>query len=122
MGAASGEFMPDPGGEYGMAILSRYPGVGQASSRLPEGNEPCVALRADVLLPNGDTIAVVNVQFDWAANDSVRVAQATMLAGVLDTPSRPIILLDDFNDEPGSPPWQSSRRVRRRPGSRSVTT
>jgi len=102
MHAAFGAFMPYQGGEYGMAILSRYPVVGQASIRLPEGNEPRIALRADVLLPNGDTITVVNVHFDWVANDSFRVAQATFLTTVLDTLSRPYILLGDFNDVPGS--------------------
>lgn len=102
MEAAFGAFMPYQGGEYGMAILSRYPVVGQASIRLPEGNEPRIALRADVLLPNGDTIAVVNVHFDWVADDAFRVAQATFLTTVLDTLSRAYILLGDFNDEPGS--------------------
>jgi len=102
MEAAFGAFMPYQGGEYGMAILSRHPIVGQASIRLPAGNEPRIALRADVLLPNGDTIAVVNVHFDWVANDSFRVAQATYLTTVLDTLSRPYLLLGDFNDEPGS--------------------
>jgi endonuclease/exonuclease/phosphatase family metal-dependent hydrolase len=102
MEAAFGAFMPYQGGEYGMAILSRYPIVGQASIRLPEGNEPRIALRADVLLPNGDTIAVVNVHFDWVADDAYRVAQASFLTTVLDTLSRPYILLGDFNDVPGS--------------------
>lgn len=102
MHAAFGAFMPYQGGEYGMAILSRHPIVGQASIRLPTGNEPRIALRADVLLPNGDTITVVNVHFDWVANDSFRVAQATFLTTVLDTLSRPYILLGDFNDVPGS--------------------
>jgi endonuclease/exonuclease/phosphatase family metal-dependent hydrolase len=102
MEAAFGAFMPYQGGEYGMAILSRHPIVGQASIRLPEGNEPRIALRADLLLPNGDTIAVVNVHFDWVADDAFRVAQATFLTTVLDTISRPYILLGDFNDEPGS--------------------
>ena len=102
MEAAFGAFMPYQGGEYGMAILSRYPIVGQAAIRLPEGNEPRIALRADVLLPNGDTIIVVNVHFDWVADDAFRVAQATHLTTVLDTLSLPWILLGDFNDEPGS--------------------
>ena len=102
MRAAFGAFMPYQGGEYGLAILSRHPIVRSTSVRLPDGNEPRVALVADIALPDGDTIVVVNVHFDWVENDTLRVAQARALTGVLDTLSRPWIILGDFNDEPGS--------------------
>jgi endonuclease/exonuclease/phosphatase family metal-dependent hydrolase len=85
-----------------MGILSRHPIARVFPIRLPDGNEPRIALLVDVALPNGDTISVVNVHFDWVGNDTLRFAQATALTRVLDTLRTPYILLGDFNDEPGS--------------------
>ncbi len=99
---AFGAFMPYQGGEYGLAILSRFPITWSAAVRLPDGNEPRVALVAELRLPDGRSIAVVDVHFDWVSNDSFRIKQATALTSVLDTLSIPYVLLGDFNDEPGS--------------------
>jgi endonuclease/exonuclease/phosphatase family metal-dependent hydrolase len=76
--------------------------VRSTAIRLPDGNEPRVALLAEVALPDHDTIAVINVHFDWVQNDTLRFAQASALTQVLDTLSRPWVLLGDFNDRPGS--------------------
>ena len=102
MHAAFGAFMPYQGGEYGLALLSRHPIVRSTALRLPDGNEPRVALIAELALPGSDTIAVVNVHFDWVGNDTLRYSQAEALTRVLDTLSRPYVVLGDFNDEPGS--------------------
>jgi endonuclease/exonuclease/phosphatase family metal-dependent hydrolase len=102
MHAAFGAFMPYQGGEYGLGILSKHPIVTSRAIRLPDGNEPRVALLAEIALPGHDTIAVVNVHFDWVQNDTLRFAQAAALTRVLDTLSRPWVLLGDFNDRPGS--------------------
>jgi endonuclease/exonuclease/phosphatase family metal-dependent hydrolase len=102
MHAAFGGFFDYQGGQYGMAILSRHPIVQVNPIRLPDGNEPRIALMVKVALPGADTIAVVDVHFDWVSNDSFRFAQASTLAAVLDTMRLPYILLGDFNDEPGS--------------------
>lgn len=99
---AFGAFMPYQGGEYGLAILSRYPIESHTAIRLPDGNEPRVALLARLRLPDGRPLAVVNVHFDWVKDDGFRFAQATALTRVLDTLSVPYVLLGDFNDEPGS--------------------
>ncbi len=102
MHAAFGAFMPYQGGEYGLALLSRHPIVRSTALRLPDGNEPRVALIAELAIPGSDTIAVINVHFDWVGNDTLRYAQAEALTRVLDTLSRPYVVLGDFNDEPGS--------------------
>ena len=99
---AFGAFMEYQGGNYGLAILSRFPITRATPVRLPDGNEPRVALIAEIRLPDARTIAVVNVHFDWVSDDAFRFAQASALAAVLDTISVPYILLGDFNDEPGS--------------------
>jgi endonuclease/exonuclease/phosphatase family metal-dependent hydrolase len=100
--AAFGAFFPYQGGEYGMALLSRYPLEHVTPLRLPDGNEPRIALMAQVVLPSGARVQVVNVHFDWVQNDTLRYAQVEALAAVLDTVQLPIVLLGDFNDVPGS--------------------
>jgi endonuclease/exonuclease/phosphatase family metal-dependent hydrolase len=99
---AFGAFFPYQGGEYGLAILSRYPIHRTTALRLPDGNEPRVALLVEVALPSGARVTVVNVHFDWVADDTFRYAQVEALAAVLDTIAGPVILLGDFNDVPGS--------------------
>jgi endonuclease/exonuclease/phosphatase family metal-dependent hydrolase len=110
MYAAFGGFFPYQGGEYGMALLSRHPLERITPLRLPDGNEPRIALMAQMLLPSGARVQVVNVHFDWVRDDSLRYRQVEALAAVLDTVSLPVILLGDFNDVPGSRTlqrWQS---------------
>lgn len=97
-----GAFFPYQGGEYGMAILSRFPILRSEALRLPEGNEPRVALLAELELPSGRRVLAVNVHFDWVESDTFRFRQAEALAALLDTVSLPVILLGDFNDQPGS--------------------
>lgn len=99
---AFGRFMDFQGGAYGLAILSRHPIVATQSVRLPDGNEPRVALSVDVRLPDERTLTVVNVHFDWVRDDRFRFAQATALTGHLDALTTPFVLLGDFNDVPGS--------------------
>lgn len=111
MRARFGAFMPYQGGAYGMAILSRWPIVRSTALRLPEGNEPRVALVAEVEQPGGRRLTVVNVHFDWVENDGYRYAQARVVAAMLDTLSTPWILLGDFNDEPGSRTLRLLRRT-----------
>lgn len=99
---AFGAFMDFQGGEYGLAILSRYPIRSARSIRLPDGNEPRVALAAELTLADGRVITVVNVHFDWVRDDAFRFAQATQVAEALDALRTPYILLGDFNDTPDS--------------------
>lgn len=97
-----GGFFPYQGGAYGMAILSRLPVRRTAALRLPDGNEPRIALLAELEAAGGRRFAVVNVHFDWVSNDSLRYRQVEALAAVLDTLSLPVVLLGDFNDVPGT--------------------
>ncbi len=99
---AFGSFFDYQGGQYGMAILSRYPVQRTYVVRLPDGNEPRVALAVEVRPPGQSALLVINVHFDWVDDDRFRFAQASVLATVLDTLSLPWILLGDFNDVPDS--------------------
>lgn len=99
---AFGRFMDFQGGAYGMGILTRHPIVSTHSVQLPEGNEPRVALAAEVRLPSGRPLTIVNVHFDWVRDDGFRFAQAEALTTYLDALTMPYVLLGDFNDVPES--------------------
>lgn len=102
MHPAFGSFMEYDGGQYGMGILSRYPLVDVDAIRLPDGNEPRVALQALVRLPSGETLRVVNVHFDWVDDDGFRWAQAQRVHQAVTEGDGPTLLLGDFNDGPES--------------------
>jgi endonuclease/exonuclease/phosphatase family metal-dependent hydrolase len=99
---AFGRFMDFQGGAYGMAILTRFPIEETQDVRLPEGNEPRIALSVRVTLPDGSLLTIVNVHFDWVRDDRFRYAQAETLTRYLDDLKTPYILLGDFNDVPAS--------------------
>ena len=99
---AFGRFMDFQGGAYGMAILTRQPIVATHSVQLPEGNEPRIALAAQIRLADGQLVTIVNVHFDWVKDDAFRFAQAEALATYLAELTTPYILLGDFNDLPDS--------------------
>lgn len=99
---AFGSFMDYQGGRYGMAILSRCAIRRSDPVRLTEGNEPRIALVAEIVQPDGSVLSVVNVHFDWVGDDGFRFAQAVEVARLLDGLSGPWILAGDFNDQPGS--------------------
>ncbi len=99
---AFGRFMDFQGGAYGMAILTRYPITSTRSVRLPDGNEPRIALAVEVRLPDSRRLTIVNVHFDWVRDDTFRFAQAEALTRYLDALTMPYILLGDFNDLPES--------------------
>jgi endonuclease/exonuclease/phosphatase family metal-dependent hydrolase len=99
---AFGKFMDYQGGGYGLAILSRYPILEETVIRLPDGNEPRVALAVRVQPPGGASFTVMTVHFDWVDDDRFRYAQAEVLAQRLDGWTGPYVLLGDFNDLPDS--------------------
>lgn len=102
MHSAFGSFMDYDGGQYGLALLSRFRIKSARALRLPNGHEPRVALFADVVLPSGRTVTLVNLHFDWVSDDGYRFAQASLLATALGSLASPWILMGDFNDQPGS--------------------
>jgi endonuclease/exonuclease/phosphatase family metal-dependent hydrolase len=99
---AFGSFMDYQGGRYGMAILSRCPISSSDPVRLTEGNEPRIALVAEIVQPDGSLLSVVNVHFDWVGDDGFRFQQARQVAEYLDGIDGAWILAGDFNDQPGS--------------------
>lgn len=95
-------FMDFQGGQYGLAVLSRYPLDQTEPLVLPPGkHEPRSALAATVVVPEFGTAKFVCLHFDWLDDDADRFMQAQALVRALDGEPR-VILAGDFNDQPGS--------------------
>jgi endonuclease/exonuclease/phosphatase family metal-dependent hydrolase len=101
MDAAFGSFMPYQGGRYGLGTLSSLPVSATRSLRLPEGDEPRVALLREVQVLERPLL-MVNVHFNWTKNDTFRYAQVQALLAELETLELPMIVAGDFNDIPDS--------------------
>lgn len=96
---AFGRFMDYDDGEYGMAVLSRWPIVSVTNERLPDGDEPRTALKVRVRSPDSDQeIVIAGVHF--YRTDEERLAQADRLIETLVDETRPVILAGDFNSTP----------------------
>lgn len=111
---AFGAFMPLGDGRYGCAILTRHPIVATRSLRLPEGNEPRVALEVDMRLPDDTIVTIVNVHFDWVDDDRFRYAQAERVIErlrELQASGRIGVFLGDFNDDTASRTLALARTV-----------
>ena len=102
MHAAFGAFMDFQGGRYGLALLSRQPIQSHETWRLPNGNEPRVALAARILAESGEAFTAVSVHFDWVKDDGYRFEQARETIRRIKSLRTPWIVLGDFNDVPGS--------------------
>ena len=102
MTATFGAFMPYQGGEYGMAVLSRWPVLRSENIRLPDGDEPRTALAVHVQSPeSGRRLVVVGIHL--YRTEGERLAQAERVIEALSGESAPVILAGDFNSQPDSP-------------------
>lgn len=101
MHAVFGDFMDYQGGQYGMALLSKYPIATHANHRLPDGREPRSALAATVRMADSQReIIVVGIHLYATAEE--RYAQAERIVEIYRRETRPVILAGDFNSTPDS--------------------
>lgn len=110
MHAAFGKAMEFAGGQYGEAILSRFPLADVQVHPLPfvAKCEPRAAISARIRLhAEGPEFCFVSTHLEHA-NASLRLTQTEALNAVLrkDT-AVPTILAGDFNATPGSPPLKA---------------
>jgi endonuclease/exonuclease/phosphatase family metal-dependent hydrolase len=108
-----GPAMDYQGGNYGDAVLSRFPIRSWRFVMLPweQGNqrEPRVAVVTTVVLPHDRKLIFVSTHFDHTHEPSDRYVQAKALNGALEERmgrSPAAILAGDFNCESSSPPMQ----------------
>ncbi len=102
------KFMDYDGGEYGLAVLSKYPIIKTQIHRLPDGAEPRVVLEVEAKV-NGKSISFASIHLDWTKS-SLRVAQFKALDKALAIRNHPVIVAGDYNAEPGSPTMNMARQ------------
>ncbi len=99
---AFGSFMPYQGGEYGMAILSRWHIITSRNVRLPDGEEPRSSITVWARSPEtGQDVVFSGIHF--YRTEEERLAQARVLVEELEFEEAPVILAGDFNSQPDSP-------------------
>lgn len=107
MQAVFGKAMDYAGGQYGEALLSRYPLTEVKVHGLPftQGCEPRCAVAARVRLgADGPELLIAGTHLEHA-KATLRLCQARKLAPALVAANAlPVILAGDFNDQPDSPP------------------
>lgn len=111
--AAFGKAMDYAGGQYGGALLSRWPLEDVQTHGLPydAGCEPRCAVAARVCPPGDPRRFVFAATHLEHQNATVRLCQAGKLAPYLaDTCGLPVLVAGDFNAVPGSPPLTVLRR------------
>ncbi|MBX0331972.1 endonuclease/exonuclease/phosphatase family protein [Pontibacter sp. HSC-14F20] len=102
------------GGEYGVAILSRYPLSDKLKVPLPEEADPKAEDRvlalATVQLPGGQRIRFSSTHLDVLSSAN-RLQQMQTINSIAAADSLPFILAGDLNDYPASPVLQELDRV-----------
>lgn len=99
-----GAAMPFEGGEYGQALLSRWPLKSPRVIRLPgsEGREPRIAVVAMVRAPGFGRIRWAGCHLDAERDDGDRWKQVEALDTELGRDGVPTLLAGDFNATPES--------------------
>lgn len=93
------------GGDFGVAILSRYPIAEAAQKGLPTENaERRTAGRALVKAPGGDVMVYVTHLTNLPTRSKLRGQQARHILAWMAEDSRPKMLMGDFNDSADSTP------------------
>lgn len=93
------------GGEYGNAVLSRYPIARFENHHLPSigQGEQRGLLEVEIDLPEAETLVVLATHFDHRRDDAERVQSATQINRMLlAKPTLSRVLLGDINDQLGS--------------------
>lgn len=92
------------GGDYGVAILSRYPLSGGATHKLPTAagtnGEPRVLATASIEI-NGKKVIIACTHLDAQRSDTNRLLQINAITDILQKETNPVILAGDLNAAPG---------------------
>ncbi len=94
------------GGEYGVAILSKFPISGMSNHPLPTadgtGGERRTLATAVVTLDNNKKIVFASTHLDAQSNDTNRFLQINKILEILKKEQYPVILAGDLNAVPGT--------------------
>lgn len=92
------------GGEYGIALLSRFPleALAQHPLPVPRGAEPRSVAHVLSRVADREVSIYLTHLIERSFKRSARVRQAEIVAGLLAGDPRPRLLMGDLNDTPGS--------------------
>jgi endonuclease/exonuclease/phosphatase family metal-dependent hydrolase len=94
------------GGQYGVAILSKFPISGTANHALPTAagtnGEARTLATAVITLGNGKKVVFASTHLDAQSSDTNRLLQATRIVEILRSEQLPVILAGDFNAVAGT--------------------
>jgi len=92
------------GGEFGNAMLSKYPIIEQKLYRLPsrDNYEPRLIMMISCIVENGDTVHFYNTHLDHHRQDSDRPIQVEAIKKIIKNDHHKIIFTGDFNCQPGT--------------------
>jgi endonuclease/exonuclease/phosphatase family metal-dependent hydrolase len=94
------------GGEYGVAILSKFPMEEMKNSPLPTADgtvgEHRTLATAVIILPGGKKILFANTHLDAQRQDTNRFLQINKIVEVLKQENLPVVIAGDFNAVPGT--------------------
>lgn len=106
MQAYFGKALDFNGGEYGTAILSRFPITDTITYLLPDvggkGSEQRILTTARVQLPSGKAIVFGSTHLDHRGNPESRILQVRELLTLAEMQDLPMIIAGDLNAKPDS--------------------
>ncbi len=95
------------GGEYGVAILSKFPMEDMKNRPLPtadgSGGEHRTLATAVVTLPQGKKIVFACTHLDAQKGDTNRLLQINKITEILQQEKLPVVIAGDFNANPATP-------------------
>jgi endonuclease/exonuclease/phosphatase family metal-dependent hydrolase len=122
MNGIFGKAKSHSGGEFGNAILSRYPIDTELNAELPTDliREPRSVLIGKITVPTLDAEPVVflvgSTHFDFLPGSRVRLASVEKIRGIMEVyPGIPCLLAGDINARPGSDTMAELQRTWYRP-------
>lgn len=113
------------GGQYGNAVLSRFPIVRQENHHLPnvDNGEQRGVLAVEVSIPDvADSLLLFATHFDHRSNDKERVLSAAAVNALVEKSDRPALLTGDLNDVIGSQTLIALDRVWKRSNDEPLPT
>jgi len=87
-------------GNYGLAVVSRYPVNAVRNHLLPSAREQRGALEVSLTTPDGLLTVFCT---HWGLNGAERERQAARLADLVQAASGPVLVCGDFNEGPTAP-------------------